>query len=225
MTYDEIIRQYRIDSDDLLSNPYLATQAMVIEWLNEAEEEAAIRSRLLRETVNPDLCEIAVTVVGGNTYPLHTAVAWVTRADFIPDGQTAEDACQLHLVSDTELDRLRPRWRTTTEHPRYLMVDDSTVQLGCLPLTDGLLKLEVCRVPLDRIEDRDSESPEIARAHHRGLVSWMLYRNYSRPDSQVFDPDRAKKEYDKFEMMFGTRPNAKMRRDEEADRHHANRAW
>lgn len=224
MNKSDLVKKYRIDAEDRVV-PYFATTSMIVAWLNEAEEEAAIRAHLLREVSNPDLCEIAVTVAGGNTYPLHEAMVWITRAQFIPDGLTAADACPLHLISHTEIDRVFPRWRTTTEQPRYLIVHDTTVQLGCLPLTDGLLQLEGCRVPLDKIEDRTSESPEINRAHHRHLVLWALYRNYSRPDSQVYDPGRAQKALDEFERMFGARPDGKLRRDIEQDRHHANRAW
>jgi hypothetical protein len=188
----DLVKKYRIDAEDRVV-PYFATTSMIVAWLNEAEEEAAIRAHLLREVSNPELCEIAVTVAGGNTYPLHEAMVWITRAQFIPDGLTAADACPLHLISHTEIDRVFPRWRTTTEQPRYLIVNDTTVQLGCMPLTDGLLQLEGCRVPLDKIE--------------------------------VYDPGRAQKALDEFERMFGARPDGKLRRDIEQDRHHANRAW
>ncbi len=224
MTKSELVAQYRIDSEDRIE-PYLATSAMVTAWLNEAEEEAAIRSHLLREVSNPDLCQIAVTVLAGNTYPLHEAMVWITRADFIPAGQTASDAINLQMIGHTELDRIFPCWRTTTEQPRFLMVNDNTVQLGCLPQTDGTLKLEGCRVPLDKMEDRVSESPEINRAHHRHLVLWALHRNYSRPDTQVFDKDRAQKALGEFERIFGARPDGRLRRDIEQDRHHSNKAW
>jgi hypothetical protein len=224
VTSAELIEQFRIDSEDGVA-PYLSADEYVLYWLNEAEEEAAIRARLLREVANPELCEIEVTA-GINAYPLHAAVAWITRAVFIPeDGTEADDGICLDLVDEVEMDRLRPRWRTTSEHPRHLMVFDTSVQLGCLPASDGTLKLEVYRVPLDKIEERTSESPEIARHHHRFLVHWALHKAYNRPDSQVYDPQRSALELERFERQFGLRPDAKMRRDIEQNRPHMNKAW
>ena len=54
--------------------------------------------------------------------------------------------------------------------PECLIVEDAQVQLACIPETSGERWLEGYRLPLDRIEDRASESPEIHAAHHRHLV-------------------------------------------------------
>lgn len=223
MNYTELVEQFRVDADDRVK-PYLVSELDLLVWLGEAEEEAAIRARLIREVSNTALCNIAVTA-GTNIYPLHEAVVWVTRAVFIPTGSTEAQSCPISLVDDTELDRLRSAWRTTTEQPEFLMVFDTSVQLGCLPIADGLLKMEVCRVPLEKIEDRATESPEINRAHHRHLVQWALHKCYARPDSQIYDPDRATRALAQFEAIFGLRVDAKLRRDSEANRHHSNKAW
>lgn len=215
MTLAELIRQFRVDTDDLVE-PYGSATRDVRAWFNEAEQEACVRKRLLREVSNADLCTIAVTTVAGSVYDLHTAVAWITRADFTPTGET--DPINLTLVDTVYLDRIKPYWRTTTEHPRHLIVDDTSVQLGCIPESDGTLQLEVYRLPLDLIEERVTESPEIHRVHHRELVNWPLYRAYSRPDSQMYDPDRAMKALDAFTAYFGQRPDADMRRDQEQNR-------
>lgn len=215
MTLAELIRQFRVDTDDLVT-PYLFATRDVRGWFNEAEQEACVRKRLLREVSNSDLCTIAVTTVAGSVYSLHTAVAWVTRADFTPTGET--DPINLALVDTPYLDRIEPYWRTTTENPRFLIVDDTSVQLGCIPEADGTLQLEVYRLPLDLIEERTSESPEIHRVHHRELVNWALHRAYSRPDSQIYDPDRSMKALAAFTAYFGQRPDADMRRDQEQNR-------
>jgi len=223
MTLSELIKQFRVDAEDRVGPDYLADSTMVKYWINEAEEEACIRKRLLREVTNADLCTIAVTTVLGSVYALHSAVAWVTRADFTPNGET--DPINLTLVDAVYMDRLRPYWRTTTEQPQFLIVDDTSVQLGCIPETDGALQLEVYRVPLDKIEDRTSESPEIGRAHHRHLIKWALHRNYARPDSEVYDPNRSERALAEFDMYFGIRPDADMRRGQEGNRPQNNVAY
>lgn len=222
MTLSELVNQYRVDADDRVgpAGSYHAETSMIQDWLDEAEEEACIRKRLLRETSNGAICTINVTTTAGSVYPLHSAVAWITRADFTPTGDT--DPINLQLCDTVYLDRVRPNWRTTTENPNFLIVDDTSVQLGCIPEADGTLTLEVYRVPLDKMEDRASESPEIGRIHHRPLVHWALHRNYSRPDSEVYDPSRGDKELAAFTAYFGQRPDADMRRDQEVSRPQGN---
>lgn len=223
MNKTELVAQFRVDADDRVV-PYLASTRDVLAWLNEAEDEAAIRARLLKEVSNAALCEIAVTAAA-NVYALHEAVVWVTRAFFIPTGSTAANGILLSIVDAEEMDRQRSDWRTTTEPPAFVVVNDTWLQLGCLPDTGGLLKLEVYRVPLNKIQDRTSESPEINRAHHRHLVQWALHKCYSRPDSELYNPGRGAAALENFERIFGLRVDAGLRRDAEANRHHSNKAW
>jgi hypothetical protein len=49
----------------------------------------------------------------------------------------------------------------------------------------------------------DSDTPEIRQEMHPALVEWMLYRAYSRPDSDAQDDAKAKTALRKFVAEFG----------------------
>lgn len=208
MTLEELIAQFRVDTNDL-AVPYLSSDANVTAWLNEAEQEAAIRARLLHDVATPAVCSIAVTA-GVSVYPLHAAVLEIARAAFLPTGTTTE--YELRLTDRVELDRTRAGWRTLVDIPQQAIQTDTTLQLACLPSTGGTLALECYRLPLKNMEDNASESPEIGRVHHRHLVQWALHRCYSRPDAEIHDPGRATKAEYEFTRVFGLRPDADYRR-------------
>jgi hypothetical protein len=222
MKLSELIAAYRSDTRDDVSQRYLASDDDVIGWLNEAEEEAALRKRLLFESTNATLCRIAVQAAAA-AYRLPEGWFEITRATFLPTGST-EDPFELDIRDRVELDRIRPLWRTTSEEPRDIIVDDTKVQLGCLPDTAGLIQLEGYRAPLTPMK-AENDAPEIGRAHHRHLIHWARYRNYNRPDVEVFDLEAAEKAKAEFARYFGERPDADMRRDFQANKPQHNKAY
>lgn len=211
MTADELLAQHWSDSDDN-AEPHLSLKADVFTWLDEGQEEACIRARLIYESTNAAVCNIAVTA-GTSVYKVHTAVLDIMKATFTPDGSTS--SVDLTLTDRIELDRTRAGWRKLTEAPRELVQDDTKVQFGCIPNTSGVLSIECYRLPLRKIEDADTA--EIGRAHHRHLVQWSLYRAFSRPDNELFDQGRADRAYAAFERMFGKHPDANLRRSYSAN--------
>lgn len=213
MTLEELIAQYRVDTDDL-AEPFLATDLNVTAWLNEAENEAAARARLIHDVSTAAVCSIEVTA-GTGVYPLHAAIIDITRASFTPTGSTTE--YELYLTDRIEQDRTQAGWRTLVDVPQQAIQTDTTLQLGCIPNTGGTIALECYRLPLKNIEDQASESPEIGRIHHRHLIQWALHRNYSRPDAEINDPGRAAKAETEFARVFGLRPDANYRRASQAN--------
>lgn len=225
MTLDELVQQFRSDADDRAgtggAGDYLFETADIWMWLNEAQDEAADRALLLHETSLAAICTIAVTAPT-TVYALDDRILNITRAAFTPTGTTQEYILTPRDV--LELDRIRPNWRQQTDVPRDYIHDSTTLRLGCIPSTDGTIQLECYRLPLANIEDTATETPEIHRQNHRALVHWALYRGYSRPDSEVFDPDRAAKELARFERVFGLKVDAKLRRNTNANRPLVNKA-
>jgi len=218
MELSELIAQVRVDSDDLQAD-YLSTDANITAWLNEAENEACIRALLIHDVSTPAVCQIAVTA-GVSVYPLHPAIIAITRTGFTATGSTTEQ--ELYLTDLTELDRIYPGWRKVSDTPRYAIQDDTTLRLACTPTADGLLELECHRLPLKNIEDQTTESPEIGRIHHRHLVQWALHRVYSRPDAEIFNPNKAATALAEFTRVFGLRPDADYRKASQANRPHRN---
>lgn len=220
MTLEELIAQFRTDSDDK-ELPYLSSDADVTQWLNEATEEACIRAKLIRDVSTAAVCSIAVTAPT-RVYTLHTAVIDITRAAFTPTGSSTEYV--LDITDQIEQDRNFSDWRTRVDVPRQIIQDDTTIQLGCIPSTNGVLAIECYRLPLLNIEDRTDESPEIGRIHHRHLVYWALHRCFQRPDAEVYDQGRSDRGLMEFTKVFGLRPDANYRRDFQANRPLFNKA-
>lgn len=220
MTLAELIAQFRVDAEDSVA-PYLFTDAVVTGFLNEAEEEAALRANLLHESSDPSVCEINV-VAGTSTYPLHASVFAVTYATWTPSGST--ERIELTLIDRIEADRtMGSDWRTRSKDPSSLIIEDTRLRLTCIPLRAGLLRIECYRAPLTQMIGSD-DTPKINRAHHRHLVQWALHRGFSIPDKEVFDPGRAEIAEAKFTRQFGIRPDADMRRASQANRPLTNKA-
>lgn len=220
MNLEQLTAQFRSDADDTVANPYLFSDEDIAGWLTEAEEEAALRGRLLFEDADATVCTIAVTA-GAPSYVLHECVTEITRAWFTP---TAGVKTVLELVDRVELDRIRPDWRDTTEDPRYLVQDDTRVRLGCIPASDGLLRIECYRLPLAPLAN-DNDAPEIHRAHHAKLVNWALHRAYGRPNTETHDANRSAMAEAEFTRVFGPRPDSDMRRSTQSNTPQFNKAW
>lgn len=213
MTLNELIAQFRVDTDDR-KKPYLFRDEDIITWLNEAEEEAALRADLLFEADDASICQIPATA-GTRKYALHDLVLRVTHASFTATG--SDDApCILTLHSRLALDDAWRSRRTTTDKPRALIVDDASIELDCLPEADGLLAIECYRAPCQKMKD-GKDTPEIGRFHHRFLTKWAEHRAYSRPDTETFNQPRADQAEQAFTEQFGMRPDADRRRAFEAD--------
>lgn len=221
MTLTELIAQFRTDSDDAVV-PYFASDANVTAWLNEAEQEAAIRARLINDFSTPAVCQIAVTAPT-TVYDLHASILDITRAAFTPTGSTTEN--DVAIVDRVDHDRNYPGWRTTTDIPRQAIQSDTQIQLGCIPSSDGVLTLEVNRLPLLNIEDALNESPSIGAIHHRHLVQWALHKHFARPDADIHDTGRSDKALTEFTRVFGLRPDADYRRATQANRQPHNHAY
>jgi len=211
MTLEELIAQFRVDTDDLTTT-FLSSDAIVTGWLDEAQEEAAIRKSLLHEVSNAAVCQIAITA-GVRSYPLHNSVTLITYAQFVATGTTQVN--ELTATGRLTLDKSLPGWRALTGTPCQYIQKDTTIELDYLPTSAGIVTIEAYRTPLQSLED--SDSPEIARAHHRHLVQWALHRCYSRPDAEVHDPNRSNIALAEFTRYFGIRPDADLLRT-----HHAN---
>ncbi len=216
MTLEQLIAQFRIDSEDKLE-PYLFSDESIIQWLNEAQDEACIRSLLLKDWETESVCVIPVAA-NATTHTLHPSIINITWAEFTVTGGT--ESVVLWQTDEYELDRKRPDWRKASEEPRDYIHNDTTLRFGCVP-PEGMLKLEVNRLPLYPMAG-DSDSPEIASIHHRKLVYWALFRAFSIPDSETLDPNRAAAADAEFTQAFGQRVDATARRNSESTRAHHN---
>ena len=210
MTLADLIAAYRTDANDK-AVPYFASDEDVTGWLNEAENEAAIRGRLIHESDNATICQIAV-VAGTASYPLHSSLYELSHVAYRKDGETTRHP--VCLVSTEYLDAGVREWRDKEGAPQYAVQNDNGLRLVPRPIEAGMLLLEGYRLPLEPmlLADSDTATPEINGAHHRHLVQWALHRGFSAPDTESFDPHRAAIAEAAFTQYFGHRPDADLRR-------------
>lgn len=216
MNLKALMKIFRALARDKLED-FLTVDEDLKDWLNEAEEEACIRAKLIREEAMPAICRIPVTV-GTFVYKLHPSVyeiagIWLRPGNGMPDRP-------LQIVSRDWLDQRDTFWRdwggSLNVPVDFVMQDDTTIRLAGYVEVDDQLVLECYRMPLDPMV-RDNDEPEISSAHHRKLVQWALHRAFGVPDSDLFDPDRSDKAEREFTKHFGPRPRADMHRRIRAD--------
>lgn len=212
MNLEELSARFRTDADDTIV-PYLFSDEEVAAWLNEAQDEAAVRARLIFEDSDPDVCQIGVTA-NTSVYTTHKALFEITKATFTP---TDGDPIDLYITDRVQLDREMPGWRSSTGEPEALIQDDKTVRIVPTPDVAGVLAVEGHRLPLETMANDDDE-PEIQAIHHRHLIYWALHCAFSKPDSETVDKDKSAVAEAAFIRYFGRRPDAETRKETQANR-------
>ncbi|WP_440111767.1 phage adaptor protein [Acidovorax sp. BL-A-41-H1] len=220
MTLQQLIERFRNDADDRIA-PFLWSDEWLAAWFTEAQDEAAVRARLLLDDYSPAVTEIAVSA-GVDSYPLHPKLYEIARLDFIP---AAGRATEPYLTTREKLDRDRPEWRSMPPaDPVWAIQTDTRLRLAPVPVQDGLLRLEAYRLPLKPLVN-DGDKPEIHEAHHIHLCKWVMHRAFGRPDADTFDAGRSQQGRDDFDAYFGRRPDADLRRSTRHDETQANVAY
>ena len=217
MTLEDLIRRFRALSLDNVTPPFWADED-VIDWLNDAQRQACIRGRLLREDANPAVCEIALTP-GQHTYPLHQAAYEIISLRILP----ANGGCSrtVTLKSREWLDAEFPDWRDDTRPARFAIQDDTSIRVVGAIMTGGKLVIECYRTPIKMLSN-DTDKPEIHEAHHDHLIDWALHRAFSVVDAETFDPKRAELSESAFTHYFGPLPDSDLRRTTRMDVPHHN---
>lgn len=208
MILSELVRKFRVAAFDQ-EQPYLFADSDIIDWLNDGVEEAAIRGRLIHDSINPAVCSIAV-VAGTSSYPLHEALYEI---DSISWSDASSDRAEpISLMSQEEMGSVWSDWRTRQQaSPEYAIQHDTGIRLVPTPRDAGTLRIEGYRTPLVPMV-LDNDRPEINTIHHKYLIHWALHKGFGIPDSEVFDPNKADKEERAFTSYFGERPDSDLRR-------------
>ncbi len=221
MTLEELVEMFREEADDI-TQPYLFSAPRITQLLNDAEREACIRGRLIHESVDPAVCEIAVSA-GASVYPLHAALYEIDHIAFRATGDTRR--CRLLLKSTEWLDDNVCGWRDAEGPPEYAVQTDKNVRLVPSPTAAGTLLLEGYRLPM-AIMASNNDTPEINATHHAYLVHWALHKAFSKPDVDFYDPELATRSEAEFTRYFGPRPDADLRRTTREDEpHHVRSFW
>lgn len=218
MTLQELIQRFRVLSGDR-QEPFFWLDEEIAGWLSDAQEQACVRGRLLREDADPAVCEIALTP-GQHTYPLHEAVYELIDVRYVP---AAGRKRPLFRVTREWLDNERPDWRDDEHEPQYVIQDELSIRVVGKIEAGDMIRIECYRLPMQALED-DADEPEIHRAHHIHLIQWALKVAFSVVDAETLDPERSEKAEEEFTRYFGPLPDADLRRETRWDVPHHNEA-
>ncbi|MGZ8317507.1 MAG: phage adaptor protein [Telluria sp.] len=197
----DLINLARQELDDS-TEPYLWSDAELLDYANDAELEACRRARLLVDSSTAAVTQIAVTA-GTALYPLDERVLFVRRARFAGYRPLARMTVQ-------DMDDDNPYWQDAEgAQPRHFVTDyeSGSLLLWPTPTASDTLYLTVVRAPLAEMNDA-ADSPEIASRWHRALRYWMLYRAYGKQDAEGNDPKKAAESLALFEQEFGRKSSA-----------------
>ena len=219
MTLEDLIRRFRVLSLDNATPPFWADED-VTDWLNEAQNEACVRARLIREDELDAVCRISLTP-GTHTYALHPLVYEIISLWIKPASGRKRPVT---LRSREWLNHHMPEWRDCTRPAEIAIQDDTTVRIVGAVEAGDTLELECYRLPL-RPMANDTDKPEIHLAHHQHLIDWALHRAFSVPDAEAFDPNRAALAEQAFTRYFGLPPDSDMRRITRHDVVHHNTVY
>lgn len=211
MTLEEAVRDFRVSTEDTVK-PYLWKDDDLLPWFAEAEEEAAIRGKLIHDT---DEFQVSA---GETKIDLPAGLFDIQFAELVDaSGQRFE----ITGATRRDLDKFRPGWRSRTERPICYIHDDKSLMLSAIPDMDYTLYVEFYRTPANRISSFSSKF-EISEIHHGHLVDWVKHKAYGKPDADTFDPGRSAAAEAEFTRYFGRRPDASLRRKQGANRPHRN---
>jgi hypothetical protein len=220
MNLGELKNQFYVDADDK-AEPHLTDEDDLTSYLNEGEEEACRRADLLFERDDTDLCELEVTQ-GNRRVSFDSSITAIVFARLRDSGGSYYP---LAIVDRDELDRVKPSWREITDRPTAICLHDTHIQTDYEPDAVYTIVIECYRIPAEPMAE-DADEPEIGAQHHRDLIQWALYRHFSKPDAEYYDPGKAGVALARFESQFGRRPSANDRKRQYSNRpHHIKAYW
>lgn len=255
MNLKELRDRFRKRADDE-SQPYFWSDDNVDAKLNDAVAEAAVRARLIFDEGTP-ICQIPI-VYGQAVYQCDPSIYEIMDAYIVSSEQSdPNNGRQLILTSQTTLDEQNGmnvrrsfgnsairsfyqntlpywaggNWRTWKGQPRYLIQDQSRLQLVPQPVSAGTqtltLNIAVYRTPLCSEQMKSPKDCPVIPSHwHERLVDWPLYRAFADKDSQRNDDVRSAAALAAFESSFGKRQDANViRKQNERRRRTVSSVW
>lgn len=226
MNLEQLRRRFRALAKDTVEN-FLFADEDIADWLTEGEAEACLRGRLLLDDFTPAVCRAAV-VPGVAVCKLHPRLYELVLVRFKAVGMARSDALSLvsrEWLNENERDwRDADNWSYASPHRRYAVQSETGLRIVPVPDVAGELLIEGYRLPLNPLQS-DADTPEIHEASHEKLVQWALFRAFSVPDSETFDPQRSQNALGEFAQHFGLPVDSDLRRSTRTDQVQHNTAY
>ena len=201
MTLEQLIALYREQSFDKATPPFCSDELLTI-YANEAQDEACRRGDLLRDSSSA-VCTIPFAA-DDESVALDPRIIEIQRAKV--NGQ------RVALSKSDEMEDELPNWDEDTRRdvPQRLIQGVTTGRLFLWPrpAASGTIKLTVRRLPLDPMAN-DIDEPEIRPELHTSLVEWMLFRAYSREETEMYNDTKAALCKSRFVAEFGSKASGR----------------
>lgn len=194
MDFSQIETSVRRTLDDESTTDKLWSQDEILEYAQDAENEACERANLIIDDTSA-LTSISVNTSTG-TYGIASTVISV-RSAMLSDGVEP-----LMETSEEVLDKSVSGWRTASGTSRsYVKTPTNKIILYPIPAAASTLNMTVSRFP--NIPMTVNGSPEVDSRYHEGLILWILQRAYMKNDSETLNVDKALDYKAQFEGVFG----------------------
>jgi len=171
-------------ADDTV-RPFLWNDVEWISYLNAVLDELCIRTQLLIDSIDTDICSISVTSLS-STYPLSDKIVNVL------DVWNDSDNLPLDLYNVSQLNAYNQAWRAwTSTAPAIYALDDTSGYITFVPkpTESCTIKLRVVRTVKDPAATNNlTSSPEIPLKYHKFLRDGILYNAYNKNDAETRDP-------------------------------------
>lgn len=187
---------YFWESDD---SGALFKNAELIQYLNTAHSEIAVRTQCYRDGGESEICQIKVKI-GTASYDIDPRI--MTIEDVLLDSSGAS-LTKTHL---TDYRRLADH-RTTTGTPTHYLEANRPfkITLYPTPVVADTLYLTVYRLPLEDMTwaGRKSDMEEPPESLREALIQGVLMFAYQKRDSDTADAGRQKFHNQEFEKLAG----------------------
>ena len=199
----ELITWLREMLDDEV-NPYLWSNSYLLRALNQAEIQACRRAYAIIDKDTASVCCITLSASVA-TFALHSKILTVRRV------QIGSADYPLTQITKVQLDEQYPGWWSVYGVPEHYLIDttDNTITVYPYPQSVDVASMVVARLPLKSMTLAGSSVPEVPDMYHQELLIWGRREAYLKPDSDTFDPERARAAEEEFTAKFGPLPSAR----------------
>ena len=195
MNIGQILNQFRLSIGDT-EQPYLYEDDEIIDYINESIEEVGRRTKFFRKTDFNDVNFLGrINIISGTIdYEFSSRIIKI-NAIFDNNGN------EIPVVDYRDMPS---NWRTVTgSNIEKIVVGQNNYGLSIYPkVTSGHLIMNINYIP-EYLSGLNSV-PLIPEQWHRKLIDFILYKAYTKNDSESQNLDKADKHLEKFIKNFGS---------------------
>lgn len=196
MKVGELIQEVREDYLDDDVEPFLWKQSTLLRFLSRAQDEVAMRQRILVDNSTAEICSVTIAA-DTPSYDLDSRIVLIESVGI--EGE------ELTKWTIPKLNRRIPSWRLREGYVDGYLQEGLTITLLPTPTAaedTKTLDLKVWRMPLVPLTTLDQE-PEIPVQYHRDLIWFVIAEAFGLPDEDTQDTRKADFYMKRFEATFG----------------------